>query len=108
MKKDNYFYEPTEDELKEADKIREKVEETMLNLYKAVNHDQNFDRFSVAMAVLIFAQEKIFELKELDQAFVEISKAAIAVHFNEYQMKKKSKRFNEVADFRIDKDIKVH
>ena len=108
MKKDSYFNEPTEDELKEAEKIRVKVEETMINLYKTVNNGQNFDRFSVAMAVLIFAQEKIFELKELDKAFVEISKAAIAVHLNECRMKKKSKTFDETAGFRLEKVVKVH
>lgn len=84
----NKYREPTEKELDNANKVRQEVERHMNNFFSVLCDEQGKDPFELALAVLIYAQEEIFQQEDHDKAYFLINQTAMAVYMNEQNLSK--------------------
>lgn len=91
---------PSEKQIKESQEIRQKVENCFNQFYSVLCDEQGYDYAAVSMAVLLYAEEEIFQCESFDRAFLIICQTAMAVHMNEQNIKNRS-------DFLIGEDLLV-
>ena len=77
----------SEKQIKESKEIRQKVENCFNQFYSALCDEQGYDYAAVSLAVLLYAEEEIFQHECLDRAFVIICQTALAVYMNEQNLK---------------------
>tara|TARA_B100001057_G_scaffold296883_1_gene297086 strand:+ start:1658 stop:1969 length:312 start_codon:yes stop_codon:yes gene_type:complete len=88
MKKE--YREPNKKELDNAKEARQKVERNLDNFFYVLCEEQGQDPFELALALLIYAQEEIFQQEDLHKAYFLINQTAMAVYLNEQNLSKKN------------------
>ena len=82
------YKEPTIEELNKAKKIRHKVEICLDNFFHVLCEEQGHDAFELALAILIYAQEEIFQQENHDKAYFLINQTTMAVYVNQQDLDK--------------------
>lgn len=107
MKSENKKKEPSEYQLREAEKIKEKTEKCLDEFFYVLCDEHSHDVAAVGLSVLVYAIEEIFQHEELDSAYFLINKIAMAIYDNEKNIKKKSSLLIG-ENFILSKEKEVH
>ena len=84
----NEYREPSKKELDKAREVRQQVERNLDNFLYVLCEEQGQDPFELALALLIYAQEEIFQQEDLHKAYFLINQTAMAVYMNEQNLSK--------------------
>ena len=91
---------PSEKQIKESKEIRQKVESCFNQFFSVLCDEQGYDYAAVSLAVLLYAEEEIFQRENFDRAFLIICQTAMAIHMNQKNLKNRS-------DFLIGEDLLI-